>query len=213
MAPSTTTVFKPTGLATYPPHQLPEGDCVLRRLLAQQPWRAAVNWPQGFEGGIAHRLDIPTSGALLVADDLDSLDQVRRAFKHRALRKRYLFLTDRSPQWSVNRCDRALAHAKGRKGTMVVQRGPNTPHRGRWLPAETTFERVEGPLWSATMRTGVMHQIRAHAAFVGLPLRGDRRYGGGGEGAFWLHHEGLRGPDVRTSPVSAPTWVSSMQGS
>ncbi len=58
------------------------------------------------------------------------------------------------------------------------------------------------------MRTGVMHQIRVHAAFVGLPLRGDHRYGGGRrDGGFFLHHVGLEGAGFATSPVPWPDWA------
>jgi 23S rRNA-/tRNA-specific pseudouridylate synthase len=61
--------------------------------------------------------------------------------------------------------------------------------------------------------TGVMHQIRAHAAFVGLALTGDRRYGGrptpdGFDAEFRLHHVGLSGPGgLRTEPVPLPAWA------
>ena len=60
------TLFKPAGLTVFPPHADPEGDCVLGRLLADDPARAELAWPTGFEGGIAHRLDRSTSGALVV---------------------------------------------------------------------------------------------------------------------------------------------------
>ena len=98
---------------------------------------------------------------------------------------------------------------------MVVQRGENTPHRGKWLAAETRFRRVgeghHGTVWEATMRTGVMHQIRVHAAFVGLVLAGDPVYGGGepvpGGAPYALHHVGFRGAGFATVPVDAPPWA------
>jgi 23S rRNA-/tRNA-specific pseudouridylate synthase len=96
---------------------------------------------------------------------------------------------------------------------MVVQRGADTPHRGSWYEARTVFERISGRQWRAVMRTGVMHQIRVHAAFLGIPLAGDRKYGGGPSPSrqpgidFWLHHEGLDdGAGLRTDPVDLPEW-------
>jgi 23S rRNA-/tRNA-specific pseudouridylate synthase len=189
----------------FPPHDDPAGDCVLARLLRDDPARAAIQWPAGFEGGLVHRLDTATSGALALADDLPDLAWLRSLFRDRALQKRYRLVVAADPPWDDNACDRPIAHDPRRRGRMVVQRGPSTPHRGRWYPAETRFARVGGTLFEATMSTGVMHQIRVHAAFLGIPLAGDRRYGGG-DGAFCLHHVGFTGAGVATAPVPSPPW-------
>ena len=209
-----TTLAKPAGIPVFPPHRAPEGDCLLARLLAREPERAGLPWPEGFAGGLAHRLDIATSGAVAVADTPATLDQIREAFATGALTKTYRFRARRQVSWDHNTCDRPIAHDRRRKRRMVVQRGPNTPHRGRWHPATTHFRRIGPHLWEATMHTGVMHQIRVHAAFVGLVLAGDPVYGGGEpleeaiEGApFLLHHVGFRGR-FATAPVPLPRWAS-----
>jgi 23S rRNA-/tRNA-specific pseudouridylate synthase len=66
-------------------------------------------------------------------------------------------------------------------------------------------------LWEAVITTGVMHQIRVHAAWVGIPLRGDKRYGGGTSAneqvPFLLHHLGLSGPGLEPPQAPlAPGW-------
>jgi len=202
------TIFKPAGLPVFPPHVDPGGDCVLAELLARDPWRSEIDWPNGFAGGIAHRLDVGTSGALFVADSLEELRAVREAFASGKLRKRYLMRTAKRARWRENRCERPIAHAKRRKGRMVVQRGPNTPHRGKWYPASSAFRVLGGDLLAVEITTGVMHQIRVHAAFLGVPLLGDRRYGGGEhpEG-FFLHHVGFEGGGFATEPVPEPAWA------
>ncbi len=210
-----TTVDKPAGISVFPLHAEPDGDCVLLRLLMAEPERTDLEWPSGFEGGIAHRLDISTSGALWVADTPAELADMRARFTSKQLVKTYRIRVARSPVWDVNETDRAIAHDRRRKGRMVVQRGENTPHRGRWYPAKTGFRRVKGALFEVTMHTGVMHQIRVHAAFLGIALLGDRRYGGGPtpehapEGVqFYLHHIGL--VDAKgwgTDPVPLPDWA------
>ena len=74
------TLTKPAGMPVFPPHADPEGPCVLRDLLAREPARGAIAWPEGFAGGIAHRLDVPTSGALWVADTPHELATMRAWF-------------------------------------------------------------------------------------------------------------------------------------
>lgn len=183
------------------------------RIIEAQPWRASLPWPEGFAAGVAHRLDNATSGALVIADDPQELAAIRAAFRSGELTKTYRLWAGKDVPWDDNTCDRPIAHAPRRRRRMVVQRGARTPHRGRWYPAETAFRRLQGRVWEARMSTGVMHQIRVHAAFLGLPLAGDRLYGGGpmpphGSQAapFLLHHVGLEGAGLRTDPVPLPPW-------
>ena len=63
-------------------------------LLNEHPEQTRIDWPQGFEGGIAHRLDV-SSGQLLVATDLKFIDCVWTLRVN--LLKRYLFLTRKVP--------------------------------------------------------------------------------------------------------------------
>lgn len=203
----------------FPPHADPAGDCVLRRLLAEEPHRADVAWPEGFEGGLLHRLDTSTSGAVAVARDLDELRLVRDLFARHRLVKSYVLRAARVPPWPVNVCEAPIAHHPTKRDRMVVQRGPNTPHRGRWYPAATWFRRGAGDVLHASISTGVMHQIRVHAAFVGAPLLGDRTYGGGPTPpdappgvTFFLHHLGFAGEgdadlEVVSAPVPTPAWA------
>jgi len=212
-----TTWQKRAGCHVFPPHDDSQGDSVLSELLSEQPWRREIAWPTGFEGGIVHRLDGSTSGALLIADELQELAEFRAWFKSGLWKKTYVMRAAREVPWSHHRCRTPMGHARRRKGRMVVQRGRDTPHRGGWLEADTEFFRVQGSLFRVLIRTGVMHQIRVHSAFVGLPLLSDGRYGGGSTPAdapvgvtFFLHHVGMSGPDdFRTQPVKLPLWARS----
>jgi 23S rRNA-/tRNA-specific pseudouridylate synthase len=205
-----TTLYKPAGLPVFPPHSDPAGDCLLRHLLADQPWRRAIHWPPGFAGGIAHRLDNATSGAVIVADTLEELAHWRELFRGHHLTKTYLMLAAKDVPWQRNQCTAAIAHHPRKRDRMVVERGKNTPHRGKWYPAHTTFRRVRGHLWEVQITTGIMHQIRVHAAFLGIPLLGDSKYGGGKGPSFFLHHVGLTGPSgLHSDPVPLPDWAAS----
>lgn len=201
------TAYKPAGITVFARHGDPGSDCVLARLLAAEPWRAELDWPEGFAGGIAHRLDTHTSGAIWVANDPAELATMRELFSRGRLRKTYRFLTDGQVDWTEHTVDRRIAHDRRKKRRMIVERGRNTPHRGRWYDAHTRFRQLNGPLWEAVITTGVTHQIRVHAAFVGLGLRGDPLYGRG-EPPYFLHHHGLEGPLGATDPVPTPPWAA-----
>lgn len=208
------TWFKVAGVTVFPRRDGDGPPSVLTCLQQEDPWRLQISWPQGFEGGIAHRLDTHTSGALWIADSLDELAEMREAFGAGRLVKRYRMLSAKDVPWDHNHCVQELAHDRRKRGKMIVRRGRNTPHRGKWYPAQTYFSSVGGRLWDIRMETGVTHQIRAHAAFLGLPILGDRLYGGGAppesapSGGFFLHHIGLRdesGWGTEAGPL--PDWA------
>lgn len=196
-------VWKPAGVPVFPPHADPAGDCVLRRVLATWPERA-VGWPPGFEGGIAHRLDTATSGLLLLAATPDDLPAIRGDFREGRLLKRYRFRSSVVPPFAEQVVTVPLAHHPRRSDRMVWQRGPRTDHRGRWYPTWTRFVHLDDADWRAEIRTGVMHQIRVHAAFAGVPLDGDPIYGVPGTGPFLLHHEQVLGPGWATVIAALP---------
>lgn len=202
------TLDKPAGIPVFPPHNNPGGDSVLRRLLLEEPQRRGFAWPRGFAGGIAHRLDTATSGALLVADNPTELDMIRQHFHAGQLSKTYRLLASKDVPWDENRVELPIGHHRSRKNRMIVQRGRSTPHRGDWYEADTLFRRLSGLLFEAQMTTGVMHQIRVHAAFVGIPIVGDPIYGSANNGDLHLlHHVGLEGGMVKTEPVPLPAWA------
>ena len=77
----------------------------------------------GFEGGIAHRLDVATSGQLLVAKTPEALSALRADFAQKNLRKHYRFLTTKEVPWKQHEISFSLAHHKSNRRKMVVQRG------------------------------------------------------------------------------------------
>ncbi len=197
---------KPSGVPVFDRHDGSVGDSLCSLLLSLLPEQEQPDlgsqWPEGFAGGIVHRLDNWTSGLVIAARSLEALAEARAAFAERRLRKSYFFLSDRDVDWDEHHLDHALAHDKRKRTRMTWQRGRSTPHRGRWYEAQTSFRRVgRGAggygLWQATMSTGVMHQVRVHAAAAGLALLGDKLYGGSpdplGNGRFYLHHATLQG--------------------
>ena len=128
---------KPGGIPVFPPHADPDGDCVFHRAKL-----TADGWDPKFAGGLAHRLDTPTSGQVIGANTPEDLAWIRGLFATGQLRKVYRFVSDGAVSWDEHTIDLPIAHDKRKRGRMVVQRGRQTPHRGKWLAASTAFRRV-----------------------------------------------------------------------
>lgn len=124
---------------------------------------------------LAHRLDRETSGCLLLAKNRDSLNAAQRALRKRQVNKRYLALLVGRWQAQSETLDVPLVRDVQRGGecmSEVSAQGKRalTEFKLRQRYADTT-------LVEAHLHTGRTHQIRVHAAHLGHPVAGDRKYG------------------------------------
>jgi len=135
---------------------------------------------------LVHRLDRDTSGVLLLARNATAANKLGQAFRGHTARKTYWALTAGVPRPHIGRIQAPLAKLGGDAGTEWEARervsavAPDDP-RGR--SADTLYKVIEAAgqsvAWVAFMPlTGRTHQIRAHAALIGTPIAGDRKYGG-----------------------------------
>jgi 23S rRNA pseudouridine1911/1915/1917 synthase len=185
---------KPAGVPTHP-LRAGERGTLANALVARYPECAAVaDDPR--EGGLAHRLDVDTSGVILAARTRDAWQALRRAFGSGQVEKEYWALVAGHPPDS-GEIDAALQHATARTVKAIDDDEWLNQSYGTTLarPAHTRFEvMARGPdaaLVRAKTRTGRMHQVRAHLAHLGHPLLGDALYGGppapGGAPGHVLH--------------------------
>lgn len=125
--------------------------------------------------GIVHRLDLGTSGCLVIAKHDRSHLALTELFAERQVEKEYQCIVcgALSPEAGEVRANIAR-HPTHRKRMAVTDTA-----KGRF--AWTTFRLLER-MWSTTfveaiLHTGRTHQIRVHMQHLGFPILGDDTYG------------------------------------
>lgn len=170
---------KPAGMPSHPLKPGEKGTAA-NALVARFPELAGVG-PQVREGGLVHRLDTDTSGLLLAARTEAAYTILRTQFTTRAVEKGYLALVA-GELHAAGEIELPLAHDPSDSRRMRAASDPAWAEEHGARPALTRFTPLERrggfTLLEVEIPTGVMHQIRAHLAFIGHPLAADALYGG-----------------------------------
>jgi 23S rRNA pseudouridine1911/1915/1917 synthase len=192
-------VDKPANLPSHP-LRASDGPTVASALIAKYPECRDAS-PDAREGGLAHRLDVGTSGVLLAARDREAWYRLREALAQPSCEKTYLaevhgpfptsddipepyVLPDSAPASFVVE---APIGRQGRRGATVVLAAGRNP-----LPARTAVRLLEArdgsALDEAKLARGRAHQVRAHLAYLRIPVLGDGVYGNSVDGtSLHLH--------------------------
>lgn len=164
-------VNKPAGMPVHPSYGH-RRDTLLNALLAHYPDLGRME--DKLRPGVVHRLDMDTSGVLIVARNEKALRFLQAQFKARTAEKVYLTLTE--------------GHLEPHRGAIEAPIGRDPKHRRRMAvvrkngkEARTEYQVREYissyTLLEAYPRTGRTHQIRVHLASIGHPIAGDAVYG------------------------------------
>lgn len=160
-------IAKPPGRIVVPGRSGAAAEVSLRDQLAEQLGQRIF---------VVHRLDRGTSGVLAFALTAEAHRTLSVAFERHQIDKRYWALC-RGSLIGSGEVERALVPIRGGKAR-VVRDGETggKPSRTAWRALERhgAFSAVE-----FRPRTGRLHQIRLHAAWLGHPLAVDPDYGGG----------------------------------
>ncbi len=166
-------VYKPAGVATQPGIKH-EKDTLLNGLFAAYG-SALQNLGKKRDFGLLHRLDLATSGLLLVGKTAEGYDELRAQFEARIVEKHYLAIVHGRLQRS-GRVEHPIREVRI-KGDKTAQIGPHPNAK----PASTAFHSLDSnrnfTLVRCKILSGRLHQIRIHLASLGHPVVGDFRYG------------------------------------
>ena len=180
-------VDKPVGVAAHPSPGW-EGPTVVGALLAQGVMLPDTGVPE--RPGIVHRLDVGTSGLMVVATTATAYSHLKHAFKERVVDKTYHALVQGHPDPLSGTIDAPIArHPHHDYKFAVVAGGRDSVTHYEVLEMFRAVSLVE-----VRLETGRTHQIRVHMAALRHPLAGDLTYGADptlakrlGLGRQWLH--------------------------
>jgi tRNA pseudouridine32 synthase/23S rRNA pseudouridine746 synthase len=160
-------VVKPSGLLAVPGRGAAKQDCLSTRM--QSRYRDAL---------IVHRLDMATSGLMVLARGAAAQRELSRAFAAREVGKRYIAVVagrmEASPEhWGE--IDLPIVIDWPRRPMRIIDHQIGKPSLTRWRvlghDASGLNTRVElEPL------TGRSHQLRVHLRELGHPILGDALY-------------------------------------
>jgi len=158
---------KPAGLLCVPGRGEDKQDCLSAR--------AVRRWPDAL---VVHRLDMATSGLVLMARSLAMQRALGDAFATRQVGKRYEAIVDGllplSDKWAL--IDAPLMADWPRRPLQKVD-AAGKPSQTRWRVKRQWPERDASHLWLEPL-TGRSHQLRVHLLSIGHPILGDALYGG-----------------------------------
>ena len=163
-------VDKPAGVAAHPSLGW-EGPSVTEHLAAAGIAIATSGAPE--RQGVVSRLDVGTSGLMVLARSERAYSVLKQAFRDKAVDKTYQALVQGHPDPFSGTIDAPIGRHPGHEWKMAIVGG------GR--ESVTHYETLEAhraaTLVEVSLETGRTHQIRVHFAAIGHPCCGDPLYG------------------------------------
>ncbi len=180
-------VDKPVGVAAHPSPGW-TGPTVVG-VLAARGYRISTSGAAERQG-VVHRLDVGTSGLMVVAKSEHAYSVLKRAFKERTVDKVYHALAQGHPEPTTGTIDAPIGRHPSQdwKFAVTAEGKPSVTHYEvlEMLPAASLCE--------VHLETGRTHQIRVHFQALRHPLVGDLTYGADpalaervGLSRQWLH--------------------------
>lgn len=163
-------VDKPAGVVSHPSLGF-DGPSVPGVLLARGIQLATSGAQE--RQGIVQRLDVGTSGLMVLAKSERAYSILKQAFRDRAVRKTYHALCQGHPEPSSGTIDTPIARSQKHDYKFTISQ------EGK--PAVTHYKTLEllpaAALMEIGLETGRTHQIRVHFSHFRHPLVGDPLYG------------------------------------
>ena len=186
--PNLLVIDKPAGLVVFSEGQVKE-NTLIDYLLEKFPDLKNVGQTPRY--GIIHRLDKDTSGILLIAKNNKALSFFQNQFKEGRVFKKYLALVVGNLKNKEGTIETLIGRSAKdrRKQKIYLPQEPESDKKRKAITEYKVLQRFEKyteahnglcaryTLIEAVPKTGRKHQIRAHLAYLGYPIAGDKLYG------------------------------------
>lgn len=160
-------INKPAGLVVHPAAGHWD-DTLLNGLLHYNPEIAQVP-----RAGIVHRLDMDTTGLMVVAKTIQAQTELVSQLQERSMGREYEAVVN-NVMTGGGTVDEPLGrHSRNRQMMAVVGLGKEAVTHYRVLDKFRAHTHIR-----LKLETGRTHQIRVHMAYINYPLIGDQMYGG-----------------------------------
>lgn len=144
---------------------------------------------------IAHRLDMGTSGLLIVAKSMETYRPLQEQFVKHQVKKKYVALLEQMRNEKLERRNEndemKKCYGETKRGTISLPLRPDPMNRPRQMVdmehgkrAVTDYEFISPNIVALYPQTGRTHQLRIHCAHpdgLGCPIKGDELYGTKGD--------------------------------
>ena len=171
-------INKPAGIACQPDRDRTNGtlaDFVKSYLYVKNCYDPKNE--NSFAPALCNRIDLNTSGLVIAAKNAEALSFINSKFRAKEIRRFYVCKTESAP-----------SPLEGVIKTNIKKDGGNNISKvdSDGKPSETHYRTLkvlsDGAIVEAEIITGRSHQIRVHLSYIGVPIKGDSKYGKGGKG-------------------------------
>lgn len=163
-------VNKPRGMVVHPSPGHPNGTLV-NALLHHCKDLSGINGV--IRPGIVHRIDMDTSGLLMVAKNDVAHESLVEQLKEKTVKRSYQAIVHGDITHDYGTVDAPLGRdPRDRQKMAVVDDGRHAVTHFEVLKRFGNYTHVK-----CVLETGRTHQIRVHMQYIGFPLVGDPKYG------------------------------------
>lgn len=139
--------------------------------------------------GLVHRIDRPTSGLVIYAKSSKALSRLTQMVKNREIKKTYWALV---PKEMIPNTQRLVHYLKKneKNNKAIVFPKPTEGAKESILTYQIIKTLDNYQLLEIDLETGRHHQIRAQLSKIGIPIKGDLKYGASrsnSDGGISLH--------------------------